>query len=726
MPAAHTIKLEQFYYLSHFKELLGEVERKHRELLTPESREFLNQFRLLSRNAQALYVRIANRKGYLFSFAQLQYQELGQVEDAIAELSAGGWVRSLNESDQVAYLRTTTKTRLVETLRTKEPDGNWRASWKKDLLVSYATKFQLSEFASDQALQEMVVQGRADELNYLFFLYFGRIETALTKFALRDLGLIRSNKMQASSRAAFDSDVAAKQAYFFATLILQVEEATEVELIEIANQVDQWPTGFDEDLLDQRERALYKLGRRLERSKNLDVALDIYQQATTYPSTERAVRLLLKRKDLDEAGKKLKQLIAQPSSDEELLFAEDLYARTFGEQRRSPMTDWLRAAESIDLDESGRGSVERSVATSLAKRGAQVFRTENKFWLTLFGIWFWEELFHEDTAAISNSFMHRPRGLSSGSFYRDRKSGLDAALEKLKDQDQAIAWFEQMVAKYEGTQNFLFGWQAETLNAIQICLESDWGACSQSDDSARPDPVAILLPMLQNLKANRSGFPDLLVIQNGRLRWIEVKAEGDQIRRNQLKQIQRMREAGFDASVLRVNWVVDPNQDYVVVDVETTGSLGQRNRVTEIGAVRVRGGEIVGQWTSLINPETRIPPRIVQLTGITNQMVADAPKFSDIADEFREFIGDAVFVAHRVAFDYGFIRAEYARLNEPFRCPTLCTVAGTRKFFPGLPSYGLGNLVKHFGIELTQHHRALPDALATAELLMRITVARTA
>ena len=100
----------------------------------------------------------------------------------------------------------------------------------------------------------------------------------------------------------------------------------------------------------------------------------------------------------------------------------------------------------------------------------------------------------------------------------------------------------------------------------------------------------------------------------------------------------------FDASVLRVNWVVDPNQDYVVVDIETTGSLGQRNRVTEIGAVRVRGGEIVGQWTSLINPETRIPSRIVSLTGITNQVVADAPKFADIADEFREFIASLLIM----------------------------------------------------------------------------------
>lgn len=725
MTASPALELERFYYLSHFKELLSEVETKHRNLLTPESLKFLTEFRALTRNAQALYVRIANRKGYLFHFAQLQYQELSPVNDAVTELMAGDWVRPLDESDQVAYLRSTTKTRLLETLRTKEPDGNWRASWKKDQLVAYASQFQLADLVDDQVRQECVVQGRSDELNYLFFLYFGRIETGLTKFAMRDLGLIRSNMMQEASRAAFDSEAVAKEAYFFAAMSARVEEATEVELVDVAGQIDQWPLGFDEDLLDQRERALNSLGRKLERCKNLDVALNVYEKATTYPATERAVRLLIKRKDKDRAREKLKQLIAQPSSDEELIFAEDLYARTFREQRRSPMTDWLRASDSIDIDESGRGRVEWSVAKSFEKRGAKAFVTENEFWSTFFGIWFWEELFHDETPAISNSFERRPRGLSSGAFYRDRKPGLETALETLKDRDRAIAWFEQIVATHEGTPNFLFSWHAETLNAIQNCLESNWSSRIQDSDG-RANPIALLQPMLHNLSANRTGFPDLLVIQDGRLRWIEVKAEGDQIRRNQLKQIQRMRESGFDVSVLRVNWVVDPDQDYVVVDVETTGSLAQRNRVTEIGAVRVRGGKIVDEWTSLINPESHIPYRIVELTGITNQMVAEAPRFADIANEFRGFIGDAVFVGHRVAFDYGFIRAEYARLNEAFRCPTLCTVVGTRKYFPGLPSYGLGKLVQHFGIELADHHRALPDARATAELLMRITTARSA
>lgn len=729
MPASPPIELERFYYLAHFRELLADVEAKHHHLLTPEARTFLDDFRGLRWEAQALYVRIANRKGYLFRLTQLQYEELGCVDDAVAELHSGNWVRTLHESDHVAYLQSLTKSKLIEALRSLEPDGRWRASWRKDQLVSHLSQFPATDVVDDEAREEVIVQGRADDLNYLFFLYFGRIETGLTRFAMRDLGLIRSNRMQVGTGATFESKAVAKEAFFFASLVSRMEEATEVELAKIAERVDQWPAGSDEDLLEQRERALNKLGRKLERFKNLPVALDVYQRATTYPATERAVRLMLKKKDKDQARNKLEQMIAQPSSDEELLFAEDLYARTFAEQRRSPMTDWLRAANSMDLDESGRGRVEWAVARALEKQGAKVFLTENQFWNTLFGIWFWDELFHEETAAISNSFEHRPRGLSSGSFYRDRKPGLEAALQNLLDRDRAIDWLDRMVTQHEGTPNFLFTWQDRTIEAIRRCIELDWntGRCDGvSNDPLRADPTAVLRPMLLNLRANRSGFPDLLVIQDGRIQWVEVKSEGDQIRRHQLKQIQRMREAGFDVSVLRVNWVVDPDQDYVVVDVETTGGRAQQDRITEIGAVRVRGGQIVDQWTSLINPQRRIPSRIVQLTGITNQMVASAPTFADIADDFRDFVGDAVFVAHHVTFDYGFIRAEFARLSEMFRYPTLCTVVGTRKYFPGLPSYSLGNLTRHFGIELSDHHRALPDARATAQLLMRVTIARTA
>jgi DNA polymerase-3 subunit epsilon len=98
-------------------------------------------------------------------------------------------------------------------------------------------------------------------------------------------------------------------------------------------------------------------------------------------------------------------------------------------------------------------------------------------------------------------------------------------------------------------------------------------------------------------------------------------------------------------------------------------------------------------------------------------MVANAPIFAEVAEHVASFTEDAVFVAHNVNFDYGFIKQEFARLEQTFRRPKMCTVREMRRTYPGLPSYSLANLTRHFHIDMEQHHRALSDAKAAAELL---------
>jgi DNA polymerase-3 subunit epsilon len=171
---------------------------------------------------------------------------------------------------------------------------------------------------------------------------------------------------------------------------------------------------------------------------------------------------------------------------------------------------------------------------------------------------------------------------------------------------------------------------------------------------------------------------------------------------------------------MRVRWALDPHQTYVVVDVETTGGRGEQHRVTEIGAVKVRAGKVIDRYSTLLNPGRTIPASITRLTGITAAMVASAPRFADIADELTEFLGDAIFVAHNVAFDYRFIAQEFRRLGQSFRLPRLCTVAAMRRFYPGHRSYSLAALAQEFDIPLRTHHRALCDAEAAAELLILI------
>lgn len=162
--------------------------------------------------------------------------------------------------------------------------------------------------------------------------------------------------------------------------------------------------------------------------------------------------------------------------------------------------------------------------------------------------------------------------------------------------------------------------------------------------------------------------------------------------------------------------------DFVVVDLETTGAKTPPCRVTEIGAYRVSQGRIVAEFQSLVNPETPIPPFIVNLTGINNQMVKDAPCFAEIAPRWLEFAGDAVLVAHNASFDVRFLNHELSRVFPGRRMGNshLCTVILSRRIFPGLENYRLQTVADHFSITISDRHRAAGDALATAEIFIRM------
>jgi len=158
---------------------------------------------------------------------------------------------------------------------------------------------------------------------------------------------------------------------------------------------------------------------------------------------------------------------------------------------------------------------------------------------------------------------------------------------------------------------------------------------------------------------------------------------------------------------------------FAIVDIETTGGKPGPDRITEIAIVLYDGQEVIDSFESLVNPERSIPYNISRMTGITNEMVAEAPKFYEVAKQVVEMTQGAIFVAHNVSFDYNFIKHEFQQLGYVFRRRKLCTVRLSRKVFPGLRSYSLGNLIKHFGIEVTDRHRAMADTLATVELLKK-------
>lgn len=155
---------------------------------------------------------------------------------------------------------------------------------------------------------------------------------------------------------------------------------------------------------------------------------------------------------------------------------------------------------------------------------------------------------------------------------------------------------------------------------------------------------------------------------------------------------------------------------YAIIDIETTGTSALYGKITEIAVFIHNGNKVTDSFTSLINPECIIPWNITRLTGISNEMVAEAPKFYEVARRIVEMTAGKIFIAHNAMFDYSFIKEEFKRLGYDYKRKVLCTVKLAHKLLPGHRSYSLGNLCAELGIEINGRHRAAGDAHATVRL----------
>ena len=159
---------------------------------------------------------------------------------------------------------------------------------------------------------------------------------------------------------------------------------------------------------------------------------------------------------------------------------------------------------------------------------------------------------------------------------------------------------------------------------------------------------------------------------------------------------------------------------YAIVDIETTGGHASSNAITEIAIYVHDGDRIVRHYKTLINPQQKIPLYITALTGISNAMVASAPSFEETASEIYDLLHDNIFVAHSVNFDFSFVKHQLKQWGYELNTKKLCTVRLSRKIFPNLPSYSLGNLCRNLHIPIEDRHRADGDAKATVILFERL------
>lgn len=159
------------------------------------------------------------------------------------------------------------------------------------------------------------------------------------------------------------------------------------------------------------------------------------------------------------------------------------------------------------------------------------------------------------------------------------------------------------------------------------------------------------------------------------------------------------------------------DDEYVVFDIETTGFSSKNDKIIEIGAVKLKDGEIVDSFSTFVDPKVNIPYKITELTSITQNMVNGQPTIDEVLPKFMEFVGDSILVAHNAAFDVGFIKKNLMDMGKTLKNPVMDTVPLARYLYPDLKKVKLNLVAKHLGISLENHHRAVDDAKATAEIL---------
>jgi DNA polymerase-3 subunit epsilon len=152
------------------------------------------------------------------------------------------------------------------------------------------------------------------------------------------------------------------------------------------------------------------------------------------------------------------------------------------------------------------------------------------------------------------------------------------------------------------------------------------------------------------------------------------------------------------------------HRPFVFLDIETTGGSPRSSRITEIGALRVENGTVVKSYKQLINPEENVPYFISSLTGITNEMLWDAPTFSGIADDLELLLDGALFIAHHVVFDYGFIKMEFERIGHTFNMDRACSARVSKRLYPEFKSHALDRIIERMDIQVKNRHRAYDDA----------------
>lgn len=547
---AHSVD-DPFYYLHNFRQVVLWVEQRYQDLLDDQELAFIRAFSQLQAPAQALMVRMVMRKGELFRSDRLDYAEIGDTALALQPLLALGWVR---EPEQLDLEQLFALLRKEELARCFARQLNRPRAAKHELLaqlqpLALAARSLVEWFPdSDVRILQWCLQPLCDRIRLLFF---GNLYQDWSDFVLADLGLLRYEQVPFSpdSRALQqrdDVDLAMALHHCAERLEQGGDPLPILATLQGLHRSNPW-------LARRHARLQFAVGQQCERLGEWDLATAVYAQCNHPQARIRQVRVLERSEQWHQAHARALQLAAAPANaleEQALQRMLPRLARKLGgpPQRRQRTTPLELIELELPRGDAALG-VEEAVRQHLMQEGGQAHYVENTLFNSLFGLLCWEAIFAPVPGAFFNPFQAAPQDLHDSDFQQRRSALFERCLGRLDEGSHRQAILDCYVAK-QGLQSPFVSWSMLSEELLEQAL-----ACL---------PAAALkqcfLRLLQDIRSNRAGMPDLIQFwpEQGRYRMVEVKGPGDRLQDNQLRWLAFCRQHGLPVAVCHVRWSETP------------------------------------------------------------------------------------------------------------------------------------------------------------------------
>jgi hypothetical protein len=545
-----------YYYWENFNYVLSYVKKQYQNLLSESEILFIQNFENLSKESQCLYLRLASRRATWFREEKLSYVEISQISLRINELFENDFVRFASSQDTGnlgSILSVFSKKECIALASNLPHFPTYKSTISKDDLVHLCKPFESNLLKLlNEISGRLICPVQLEYFTFIQFLFFGTKFRDMSEFVIRDLG--HRQYVEVNEEEFIPYFQTRKEAIEKWKISLWLERFQELskdsvfmyELVESWNQ-DILP--MYEDISDVAigsfERALFSLGRWLERLGYLEMALDIYEPSLSSLSLERRVRILVKLKRIKEAMMWANVGLEIAFSPKEIHFFEDFILKQNSKKHIKAVTQSLKSSPTLLIDIKWKGNVEMGVMQYFENLGYSAHFTENHLWKNILGLLCWDLVFDEKQTGIHHPFQWAPSHYSSDGFTLGKERDFEEKISLLDSIDSFIFHALEIKENHEGKLNPLIDWYTLDIQLIRELVNRV--------------PIESLSTILRylwtHLSTHAKGFPDLFVFKDSEYQFIEVKSPTDNLSAIQYFWHDYLKRNGIEIELYRVIWV---------------------------------------------------------------------------------------------------------------------------------------------------------------------------